>query len=175
MKNMNKKGSGLDVIVWMILALVVLVFFGLYLYGFNIVADELLSLEFDVGDTNFSSVADQPINAFRTAQDSGLHLIAFAMIFGYAIAILITAYYSKSNPIFFILHIIVIGVAVVVSAVISNTYEELLNDSTFGATLSGFSGSNFIMMNLPLFVVLIGVGITLLVFLGLNREEGGVF
>jgi hypothetical protein len=43
------------------------------------------------------------------------------------------------------------------SIYISNAYESLLNQQIFGGVLSGFTVSNWIMLNLPTFILIVSV------------------
>lgn len=173
---MNKKGSVIDVIIWMVIAFITLLFFAVWLYGHGILTDTLVGVEDNNPNINITAAARSTFLAADTGLQ-GLHLVAMAIIFGSAIAILVSNFLIKAHPVFFILYVIVIIIAVIFSVQISNTYETLLSNDTIGTELTGFKGSNFIMLNLPIWTTIIGFMGAIFLFAGImvdQRAGGGI-
>lgn len=170
---MNKKGQATAILVWMILAFITVLFFGAYIYGFNRITTTLINMDNIVGDsTTIGSVAEDTFGKINTAQTTGLHLLAFVIIVTSALSILITNFIMKSHPVFLIVHIFITIGAVMASTILSNTYEGLLDSGVLAETLAGFTASNFIMLNLPVWVVVIGIFGAIFLFAGVLRDAG---
>ena len=63
--------------------------------------------------------------------------------------------------------------AVIIGAGISNAYEQVILDPTLASTFVGFVGANFIMLNLPTWIAVIGIigGIIMFVRMGSKENE----
>lgn len=173
-KKMNKKGFLMDIIVWIIICFVTLMFLGLWVYGFDLMTNAMESVG-SSGGINITKHAQDTFGVMNKHMQQ-LHFIAFIIMFALAISILITNFFVKSHPVFFIVYILIIVVAVIFSVYISNAYEDILGNDTIGSTMQGFSGGNFIMENLPLWTTLIGFVGAIFLFSGIqkDRELGGI-
>ncbi len=182
-KKMNKKGqltaSYGDVFVFIIMSFVVVVFFGILYFGFGQVETVLQNVQIDfAGDSfaNFSEVVDATYGEVYDAYGL-LRIITYVIIFSMVLTILISNYLVRINPVFFIIYILVCIIAIIVSAYVSNTYEGLLLDPTFGSTLMSFEGSSYIMLYLPAWATVISLVGGLIMFMGIIRtrnQEGGI-
>lgn len=172
---MNKKGAIIDIIVWIVVAFVVVVFFGLWVWGFDMVTDKLVSIDTGSSSVNVSEVASQTFGVLNTAQASGLKFIAFCIIVAMALSILVSNFIIKSHPVFFIVYIFVIVGAFIGAVYISNAYETLTQDASFGPTLLSFKAGTFIMLNLPIWTLVIGIFGAIILFIGItiDAESGG--
>lgn len=168
----NKKGGILDLFLWIILSFIIILFFAGWIYGFNLVTEQLTSIEAEVLGNNISDIAQDTFGKINPVQTRSLHILAFVMIFIMGISMLITNFMIKSHPVFFVLHLFVIIVAIIVSVYISNEYEELLTNRALGATLSEFTGATYIMLFLPLWTTIFGIGSSILLFSGILRDSG---
>ncbi len=168
----NKKGSLMDILIWIIAAFIIMLFFGVWIYGFDLVTNQLLKIDTPVGNTNVSDIARDSFGVVNSLQTQGLHSIAFVMIFVMGLSIMVTNFLQKSHPVFFILYIIVVIVAIIVSVFISNQYESLTLNSTIGSTLTDFTAANFIMINLPIWTTVFGIAGGIFLFMGIRRDEG---
>lgn len=168
----EKKGAILDILVWIILSFIIILFFGVWIYGYNLITEQLTGIDANVLGNNISDIAQDTFGKINPIQTRSLHTLAFVMMFSMIISIFVTNFLVKSHPVFFIVYIFVIIAAVIVSVHISNEYESLLSNDVLGATLSEFSASNFIMMNLPLWVTIVGVFGAIFLFMGILRDSG---
>jgi len=181
---MNNKGqisaSYADVFLFIIISFVAVVFFGILYFGFGQVETVLKSVEMDFsgssGFSNFTDVVDATYGQVYDAYGF-LRIITYVIMFSMVLVILISNYLVRINPVFFLLYIMVCMVAIVVSAYVSNTYEGLLLDPTFGSTLMSFEGSSYVMLYLPYWVTVITLVGGLIMFMGIIRtrnQEGGL-
>lgn len=172
--NMNKKGSIMDLAIFMIIAFVIVVFFGLWVYGFNQITETLGEMNQSLGiiNTTISEISADTFGRVNTAQTTWLHILAFVMIFSMALSILLHNFLVKAHPVFFILYVFVTIGVFMASVYISNYYEELLTNPVFGSTLLAFRGATFIMLNLPIWIAIIGIFGAVLLFAGILRDAG---
>lgn len=174
---MNKKAQDpTAILVWMVLAVITVLFFAAWIFGFARITTTLTGLSTSVGSNEtIGSIATETFGEVNSAQATGLHILAFVMILTSALSILITNFIVKSHPVFFIVHVFVNIGAVMASVILSNTYEKLLDTGILSGTLTEFTAVNFIMINLPIWVVVIGIFGAIFLFAGILRdsEAGG--
>jgi len=170
---MNKQGYILDIIVFVIMAFVIIMFFGLYYYGHGLIKDKLVGIEMQIGtgETNFTDIVSTTIVPVH----EGLNLLktlTFVLIFGMVITIFLSNFLVRVHPAFFILYLFVIISAVILSAYISNSYETfLVGDYVFSSTLQEFTATNFIMLNLPIWTTIVGLFGTFFLMAGILRDN----
>ena len=171
---MRKKGSLLDIFIFIVVAFVILVFFALWVYGFGQLRDILIDIP-STEAVNISGVARDTIGVVEPAQRTGLHILSFAMIFGMIISIVLTAFLERVHPAFFVIYIFVVIGAIITSVYLSNQYEDLMQDAVIGGTLSEFSAGSFILLHLPIFTAVIGFAGLIFLLAGIlrDREQGG--
>ena len=170
---MDSKGQITAILVWMALAFITVLFFAVWVYGFNIVTEKITGIDTKVGgNETIGSIGTQTFGKINSQQTTGLHFLAFVMIFMSAISIIISHFIIKAHPVFFVVYLFVIIGAVMGSTLISNVYEGLLDQGVLSSTLEGFSGASFIMLNLPLWVVTIGIFGSIFLFAGIIRDSG---
>lgn len=170
----NKKAQSLfDLIVWIVIALVVLLFFALWKFGFGMVTDELTSVVTPTNSLGIN-ISDSAEKSFGVVDAglNGLHLLAFAMFFGMGMSILLSSFLIKVHPAFFIVFILVSLVAIVLSFYISNAYTDLSQDAVIGSALTEFKMMSFVMTFLPLWVTVIGFLSAIFLYSGMMRDAG---
>lgn len=176
MKNIlrNKKGEYTDVFIFIIMSFVIVIFFGIMLYGFGIFNDALLSVQFDIGNTNFTNIVDSTWGEVFDAYDN-LRTLSYVLIFGMILTMLVSAWAVRKPPIYLIIWIVVSLVGIIAGAYISNVYTMLLNNPDFGSTLESFKGASYMLLYLPYLAGIISLFSGLIGLIGLNRtrrEEG---
>ncbi len=174
-KIMNKKGSLIDIFIWIIIGFITVVFLGAWVFMNGIVTEALVAVPTNNG-VNVSGAAQQIAVPVNDALAPGLHLLSFSIIIGLMLNIYISNFLVKGNPVFFILYIFITISAVILSAIVSNIYEGLLAGELLGTTLLGFRASNFILLNLPLWSVIISLTGAVFLFVNIQRDSdvGGV-
>lgn len=169
---MNKKGSILDVFVLMAIAFITIVLFAAFMFSIGII------------DTTLSSIPQQGVTLYNITEANEatfgnlnqgiqfLTVIAFVIIIGLSLSILISNIFIRSHPFFYVLYILVAMIAVVFSVHISNAYEQLLTGNALSDTFQLFTGANFIMANLPIWITVIGLFGAIFLFINIPRDEG---
>ena len=166
----------LDLVVWLVLSIVILVFFAGWIYGFHLITTTLGGMDMSILSTNpnetIGNISAQSFGVVDPLQTSGLHNLAFAMIFIMAMSIFLGNFMVKAHPAFFIVYLFIIIGCVIASVYISNQYETLLTNEVLGTTLQDFTAGSFIMLNLPLWTTIIGIFGAIFLFMGITRDEG---
>ena len=178
MKNIlkqNKKGSILDVVMWIVVAFLTLLFLGVWVYSFDLLTNELTSIENEPGQVNISLAAQQTFGQINPSMNQ-LGTVAFVIIFMLAFSIFISNFLVKAHPVFFIVHVLMTVVSFIFAVEVSNAYEGLMSNAVIGGTLkTTFRGGSFIMLHLPTWVVVISIVGAIFLFAGIlrDRELGG--
>jgi len=171
----NKKASIVSLLIWLAISFTVVLFFAVWIYGFNELTTYLVSIPTTTDGTftvNISGAAQDTFGVVNPAQTRGLHILAYVMIFASALSILIGNFLIKAHPAFFIVYILVVIAAIIASVYISNQYEELMTNEVIGTTLSDFKGASFIMLYLPIWTAVIGIFGAIFLFAGILRDVG---
>ena len=166
----NKKGNYAKVFVFIVMAFAITLFFGMMYYGFSQFNGFLTSVEFEIGDTNFTAIVDSTWGEVYDSYDN-LKTLSYVLIFGMIITMLTSAWLVKRPPIFLVLWVIVSAVSVIVAVYISNAYVLLLNNADFGATLQSFAGASYMMIYLPQIAVVISLFCGLISLISLNKAK----
>jgi len=171
----NKKGGLTDLFIFMIFAFVIILISVLWIYMGGQAHDKLQETigQMDLHDTqgnNASVVVDNTIGEFNTTI-SALHWITIFLIAGMILSIFIGSYLVTTKPIFFIPYIFIVIIAIVVSVPMANTYETLMSDAILSETFTGFTGANWIMLNLPIWITIIGIAGGIIMFSRMGKKE----
>ncbi len=171
-KKENKRGAIVDLLIWLVVSFVVVLFFAAWIYGFDRLTDVLVSIDSGNPSVNISSAAQDSFGQINDAQTKGLHTLAYMMIFIMGISILLGNFIVKAHPAFFIVYFLVVIVAIISSVYISNQYELLMTNPVLGTTISEFKGASFIMLFLPIWATVIGIFGMIFLFVGIPRDVG---
>lgn len=166
---MNKKGSVADMFIFIALGVGVLLILGLFLYGFQVIDSNMGEFSTDNvgGDQygSFGNISNQTVGVVVDSFEPGFHLVAFAFIFGMILSIFITGFFVRAHPVFLVIYIFIVIIAIIVSIPVSNFYETQLTGQVYSDTLAGFTAGNFIMVNLPLWVAIVGLAGVIFLFI----------
>lgn len=175
MKRMNKRGAFADLFIFMILAFVLIFISAIMIYIANTTTDKLHETMdgMDLGDgsgNNVSVVIDNTVGVTALTFQA-LYWITALVIFGMILGIFIGSYLVTTKPVFFIPYIFIVIIAIIVSVPLSNAYETLSNQADLSSTFVGFTASNFIMLNLPIWITIIGFVGGMIMFARMGRDE----
>lgn len=174
---MDKKGNLVtDLFVWIIVIFsfgifcVMIVFMGNEVYGAFIDNAHVYTTD----TINGTELVEQSIGYLPTGYSS-LKWLSYTLIIGLGISIVLGNFLVRVHPVMVIPYIIILGIAVVLSIPLSNTYEILLGDTLLGPSFSGFFGQSYIFLYLPIWVLVFGIlgGIAMFVNLPRDSETGG--
>ncbi len=165
---MNNKGAIQDLFTGMayFLAIAFIVFISAKVGG------DVLSGIQNANVTDYSTPSGQVVNQSFTdginlsSSGDGVFLIIFA---GYILALIITSYLTNFSPAYFFLFLILVILGVIVSAPVSNAYQEFTETPEFASYVASFPVTDMVMTNLPFVIMLIG-SILLLVTYGKVRN-----
>ena len=168
----GKKGGLTDLFVLMVVMLVMVIFFVAMTYIANTTYSQLRTDLGDkmAGDKNMSDIVDETLGKVVISYGT-LRWISLMLIIGYIFSILITSYLVKTNPAYFIPYIIIVIVAIIVSAYISNAWAEIILDETLKDTFALFTGANWIFSYLPYWIAIIGIFSGILMYANYIRSE----
>lgn len=173
----NKKGSLVDVILWMVVSFIVIIFFAAFIFLFTQVSSVLRTVP-DNAVLNISSASAGTFHLINASMPI-LQWVAVVFILSLIISIFVSNFFIKANPVFFIIYILLIIVAVIFAAYLSNAYESiLLSDNALSPTINQFTGANFIMLNLPYWSAVVGIFGAIILFINIIRsdnESGGIY
>ncbi len=169
---MNNKGAITDLFVWIAAAVVIVGLSGMILFGWGEFTQQLGDIPIVFGQRNLTQITDDTFGKVNVSFQQ-LKWGSYLLILTLGISILVSNFLVKAHPVFFIPYILMVVAAVMVSIFISNGYESLLGtDQALAGTLLGFSGSNNILLNLPLWVAVIGIFGGIFLFIGIIRDRG---
>lgn len=154
----NKKGNLPDI------ALIVVVLFAFAIaatFG-KVVIDEM-----NDNLANKSSIPNSTKSVLSGAQGSYNSLVDGAFLFAMVITfigIVISAFFIRSHPIFFVIGIIFMIFLLFVSMVLQDTWQEMTSKTILGSRAAEFTIIDFILGNLPYVVVIIGFTIIIVLY-----------
>lgn len=175
----NKKGGFSDLFIFMIFAFVIVLISVIWIYLGGEVEDQLQDTigKMDLHDTignNASQVVDNTMGSFNTSIQA-LHWVTIFLIAGMILSIFIGSYLVTTKPIFFIPYIFIVIIAIVVSVPMSNAYETIMTNQVLADTFTGFSGANWIMLNLPIWITIIGFVGGIIMYSQMGRREDQIY
>jgi len=144
---MNKKASLLD-------GMQIIIF--LFAFGIITIISLFILNEFEAGSSD-KLTSTQAIYAMNQGQATILNfdnLFVFILI-GLIIATLIGAYFIQSNPIMFWISLLLLVIFLVISAILANTFDEIMDSDKLQETAANFEIINLVMDNLPLVLLVI--------------------
>lgn len=180
----NKKGqfSQFSIFTFMVTAFLVVVFFAGLIYVQGILKDVFdevgVQNEINAGQPMYvnMSLASEQIwgQAYQSIQ--ALRMVALVYILCLGFSIVIVGFLERKHPFLFFVYILIVLLAVIFAPTVSNAYENLLGSNIFNGELANFSASNWILLNLPIVVLVIGVlgGIGLFVGIVRSPNEGEI-
>lgn len=177
---MNRKGAMSDLFVFMILAVAVVFICAIFIYlggkAYSEVKDKATELDGKgiAGDQNITVIVDNTIGSVNTAYQS-LYWISMLLIVGMVISIFIGSYLVTTKPVFFIPYLFLTVIAIIVAVGISNAYEMVIEDETLASTFNGFVGANFIMLQLPIWIAVIGIVGAIIMFVRMGSKEQQIY
>ena len=146
-----------------VLFLIVIAFaFALTIYiGYKFINELNNEIQADADSTTEAKAASLAVTSrYPTIFDAG-----FIMFFVFVwIAILVSAWFIDTHPIFFIVSIIVFVFTIIVALALTETYTEFLLDADFVGFNTTFPMINFILNNLALFTLFIGFSVIVVLY-----------
>lgn len=104
---------------------------------------------------NESSAAVEVFNA-QSKVTAKLDYVIFGLFIGLVLGLIISGWFVGGNPIFMAIYFLIIVISVAASAILSNVWETTTTASIFGSTIVNFPITNNLLLNLPLYLGVIG-------------------
>lgn len=168
---LNKKGGIQGLFIIAAISMAIIVFFGVWIFGMDIITEKLVGIDSTNSKVNVSEAAQLYMVPVNNAYGF-LRLISFTMIFGLSLSFILTNFFIKAHPYLYVVYIFIVMTAVIFSVYISNAYESLLSNAALGPTFASFTASNFIMNSLPIWIGTIGIIGAIALFININRDAG---
>lgn len=172
----NKKGGLTDLFIFMIFAFVIVLVSVLFIFmggkAENKLQETLGQMD-DLHDTegnNASVVIDNTMGKTESTFHA-LEWISVLLIGGMILSIFIGSYLVTTKPVFFVPYVFIGLIAVVVSVPMSNTYEQIMKTDVLSDTFSLFGGANWIMLNLPVWMAIIGIAGGIIMYVRMGKGE----
>ena len=169
-KYTSKKGEATDILEWLVISFITVIFLGIFVYATGLLSNELSTIGVQ-GSVNMSEAGEITVGQINNAFNNGVGILAFVILFMTALSILISNYFIREHPIFLVVHILVTVLAVVLSAYISNTYEALMYGQPFSSNLIAMRIASHIMLYLPTWVTVIGIFGAIILFVRITRTR----
>lgn len=168
---MNRRGSVMDVLLIGVIIFSFAIGFFILNYMMTVSVDKITN----VSAVNDSAGAVSAFNSIKTLMGR-LDYVVGGLFFGLVVALMVSGWYIGGNPIFMFLYFLIVVIGVVVSVILSNTWETVSQLPAFGTTVASFPIANHLLLYLPIYIAVIG-GLGMLVmfakpYLG-NTEVGG--
>lgn len=172
---MNRRGSFVGLFLFMIVALILVITSGIFLYVGQTTSDALHEQldPLSTPEVNYTQIISQTIDKVPASYEV-LKWGAIVLIFAMIISIFISSYLVTTKPIFFVPYIIFVFIAVILAVVMANAYDEILNaDNALAVTLQSFVGANFMLLYLPMIVGAVGIigGIIMFASYKIGQEQ----
>ncbi len=172
----NKKGVSTANLFWfVILAFIVVILLGTFLYVYNTITVSLLTTGIDmVGLVNLTEATENTIGRINTSMLNHANVVAIFFLFAMVIAMFLIAYVTReSNPaIFFVLDILIIIFAYILAVYISNSYETVLGSLPFSSTFTtNLNYATSFLLLLPQITLIAGVIIMILSYSAIPKTK----
>lgn len=155
--------STYNIFMFMIISFVAVLLFGGLIYAqgliFNVMHDVGLQNEVNAGRAGYSNMTAAADITFGTINNSiqSLKMVSLVFILGWFVCTIIASALVRVNPLWFFAYILMGLLGILFSAPISNAYETILQSNIYEGGLVGFTGSNYILLHLPIFMLLLTV------------------
>lgn len=139
-----------------VLMIGVLIFaFGLGFFVVNFMMDQVVTEMVAVPAINASNASVVAIESMQTTA-ARLDYVIFGLFIGLLLGLIITSWFIGGNPLFIFIYFIVWMIAVVISTVLSNTWETVTSMAIFGTTIVDFPLTNNLIAYLPIYIAVVG-------------------
>lgn len=154
----TKANIGIEVLIIIVMFLVLpLIFF----IGYKALTGVNADIQLDADMNNQSKVQLQNLTDRYPSTFDGIFGFLFGLLW---IGSLVAAYYFDSNPVFFIVSIILIVLFLFISMILSNVYSEYITADDIAGIESSFPIINFVSTNLLMVALIIGVSYFIVMF-----------
>lgn len=159
--------------VFVIVSMLILIGIGMAVFVMNIITENL-AVDVDIGQVNLKNVTDDTLGQIDSAFTDNADKISIAVLLGMIILMFGNAYYfgQKLPKLFIILDIFLLVFFFIVSVYVAQNYEIFINASDIlDVYINDMPLSSAFILNLPIYVSIIGVIIMILSYAGVRKLE----
>lgn len=163
---------------FVIISMVIIVMFGGLIYVMGLLNNTFTTVglqnEGNAGTPGYVNLTVAAQETFGQANSSiqALRLVAITAIFAEILLVFVLNAFAKVHPSMFFVWIFIVFLAVMLAAPVANAYESLLQGGIYGGLLESFTGANWLVLNLPLITLLVGVLGGVFMFINIVRGGG---
>lgn len=173
----NKRGLSLVFILLFIFAcFFLIIFLGLAMFSFSQV-NSILNQDVDIGQVNLQDVNNQTFGQISTGFVDNGDTLGIVMIFGMVLFMMLNGFIlGRDHPkLFLIIDIFILFFAFILAVYISQTFETFINaSSVLSVYIDDLPKSSAFILNLPVYVSIIGILVMILTYAGINKKEENV-
>lgn len=169
----NNKGQIEFIFIWFIVALIIIFIFVGWTYFYGQINTILNDVE--VEGTNNATIHDATTKTWGEVNNAMpiLQWVSLFFIFGLIMGIFVGFFFVQEHPWIIGIYFLLIVLSVILSIPISNAYADIIVTEPLASTFAGYQGANYIFLNLPLIVSIVGLfGIGIL-FVGYYQKGYG--
>ncbi len=192
----NKKGQSNNaifsnlviLIIFLVVVSVVGLLSGLVYFDMATMESALLTVDFALPIEDNSTAINLNMTRFQDILDitvypilglrSSLPYLTYFLVFGFIIALGMTAYLSSKNPVFFVLHLLFTFLITYFCIIISNMYIDLMSNAFINSMMLPFTIYNKLMFYLPQIVFFTSLLFGAISFINLikpqNAQQGAI-
>ena len=102
--------------------------------------------------------SEETVEAFEKMKEvyDRFDYIVFGLFIALTLALIITGWYVGGHPIYMFIYFIVVIISVIASTIFANIWEQVSQASVFGTTINTFPITNNLLLNLPIYIAVIG-------------------
>jgi len=162
---------------FMIVAFITVVLFGGLIWIMGMLNDSFIEIgvqnEGNAGNPGYTNLSHASEVTFGQVNNSiqALRLVALTLIFSEILLIFVLNSFRRVHPAMFMVWALIVFLAVMFAAPIANAYESLLQSGVYDGILASFTGGNYILLNLPTVVLVIGILGGIFMFINIIRTE----
>lgn len=177
---MNRRGGFTDLFLFMIIFFIMMVALIIMIYAgttaYTSVRQAISDNEDAFPNQNATKVVEETLGDVP-ASYVVLYWGSIAIVVFMIMSIFYGSYMVTTKPIFFVPYIILVIIAVIVAIPMANAYEEVIATPELSATADNFTGTNFLLLNLPYIIAVIGIvgGIIMFISFKLSQNEPQYF
>jgi len=167
MRNKNKRANIIDIFV---IAVFIFALSISFLFG-KLILDEFTDQLGGENDTLLSNKSKEFINYNNDAYIPVFESIFVFVMAGLFIATLISAFFIRSHPVFFIIAIVLMGLFIFVNTIIGEVYDTVSKTSGVASTADSFNVLNFVMDQFPFFMIIFGIIVAIVLYSKISSED----
>lgn len=172
---MNKKGQSVSEGFTLIFAaLIIAIFLGLIVFGFDLVND-VLSQDVEIGQVNLKTITEGTFGKMNTGLINNADTIGITMLFGMCLLMILNGYYfgSRSLKLFFVVDIFLLIFFFIPSIYVSQVYEIFINSTELfeDAFINVIPKTSKFILNLPVIIATVGIITIIVSYTGIRKDD----